>query len=933
LYLTDIKKGVVTIYLWNKDICIENDQGENITDALKAVLLNNSFSVASHNEFYMNYANSEEICICQWLYTLEEGNEKFTMKPFLSRKTELYFPESGPLTDETVKSGWSFIDVPYKGVRGKNRMERLCSYLKKQFIYAMAYIYSNKTEDKLLVINNSHNPIPMRVWVNGKIVFAGYANNLVRREECIVTLQEGGNIILVERSMIPQNKMKDMFMDTGFSMIFRSLTYFLPIRKDNDLLDGNMICSIADSVRFIQQKCIYEDNEIIQFYLLPKKPEDDRKSETYEVCVQDSQMKVLYSASILLCEVCTIKLSSHPKGVLKIQISKGNREVISEYILFGTVSNYLNEMTNKQQISQIQELTDILDMSKGGVRGTIYPIDSNVYHYVFKNLYELEKSPNTITPYRKDVERDGKDETESNYHIETVMTHNQGSVQSYGVYVPKGFDRDRWYPLVIQYAACYGRYPIPGLNGEFAGSCFKNALYEDVIVLVIPCIYDKFILYDELVFLDIYKKVIAEYKILPGKISLVGFCGSAGPCMQLLYHYPHLFSSAALIAPYINDELLERKLILNIKDMPIYFILNPAKGLFLPELYYLSIFKNADIYICNGFEHEEVFTYFMSESLIKALTKAQKPEFCEQVDFTADIPISTQKDWVKIMKTYNNSAPAAVTVKAEWGDDTDSLKDKSEHKKKICIISENVKALQLLIDRRQLNLDNRVELWVNGRVKKIVVEEYMQLEIMLTGSNWIYQWIPIERERFYDRYYDCTINIRDLGIKSIYTKPCVIVTNLDKSQQNCQDEERLNKEILDDIFILLQMQNTSQASIKIVDGSKKHEINGQLNVIHVFQTDMIPQNTKEDIKAAFGINIEESGIMDNKTWYKGDVFIILLGKSGHELYIVYSTTEALIELKSLLMGFCESRLLYENQILWNNGKYVESDRTTIYRKG
>lgn len=599
--------------VWN-DCEIRNCFGDDLGPGLRRIFMDNSFNVASNNEFYINYNGNEPAKINQWLCTLENKEALFSCFPVLCEKEGLIFPTDAKLTAE-AENRWCFIDNPGSGKRSKNRLERLCSYHKPQLLYAAAQIFSKDDSEKIYFVNNGHNPIPMKIWVNGRLIFSCYKENLIRRSEGIVRLKKGTNLILVEREIIPQHKIKDMFMDTNFTFTLYPVSYLLGAEMGRSFLKKEMFDDIGNMVDIITQKKIFEPGEVIPYYITQH---NNDPVQEYEVQVLDANgIEVYYGHSETALQA-ELVLKTDLCGVFRINIKKEGRVSAVEYIFIGDINDI---GFTKADYERARDLLHIFDFSKNVVRNSIYPIDKNVYHHIFENLYFLSAL---------------NDDRRGYFFLDFIETRDQGRKRSFGVLLPKGYNKEKKYPLIVEYTAGYGDYAIPGLNGGYPEYCLRNNRYEKAVVAFIACDYEYINIYELMAMGDICNYLTETYAIDRQRISIMGFCGSTNSCMRLLLTYRGIFSSALFLSPYIDEETLKEMEKPESEAMCPYLVLNPSTGLFLPGTAYADYYQS-EVTVAPGLEHEELFSLYNNEYLLSFLTERMKMKRNLQISLSEQI--------------------------------------------------------------------------------------------------------------------------------------------------------------------------------------------------------------------------------------------------------------------------------------------------------
>lgn len=581
-----------------------NQNEEDITETINRLLFGNSWVTAKNNECFICHGNAPSIQVNRWIYTIEEGSKAEGIYPVLGKQEKPLKETSVNLVEEDAKTSWCYLSGIEQINALKNRPERLVMYHSFQYIYSMSVILSKTTEDKVMVVNNSHNPLPMKIWLNGQLVFASFLENRMRRQESIIRLNPGCNVFLVERTIEPKQKIKDRFMDSGFSIQLHDMQtlgeeeYLLPFLKD--MKDAKPILRTL--------KVQYQVGDELSMILL--EPSGTTENQ-YEIHLVNEQGAVCGTQWMHAGNLSSILLEEGCKGILRIEVFYHSKLVAQEYIL---VEEW-QELKNRIQHCEDKEAVRLLhwiDLEKNVVRCSIYPLDCNVFHSVLGEIYEILSQQDTASTWDK----------AAGYHIHTMTTHCLGEERSYGVYLPEHYDSTKQYPLVVEYISCYGKAAIPGLNGNYQKECFQRDSFENVIVAVIPCIFEKYNPLEVLVFYEALSDLMKRYLVLENRISLIGFCGSADCCMHVIRQMQGVFSMVLLLSPYISEDVLQQWK--PDPELTVKLIINPDTGLCLSGFHYQQLISECSLHITPGLSHEEVKTMYLNPDIIQLAASCER---------------------------------------------------------------------------------------------------------------------------------------------------------------------------------------------------------------------------------------------------------------------------------------------------------------------
>jgi len=924
--------------LLDRKMTILNHEGIDLTESIRKVLARNDYTVAQNNEYYAAFSGDRPVYPDRWLCTSElAGSDwKFCAAPYLSPKELLLFPDEKKLA-EVVDSteAWFYFNPAKTGLPSKNRLELLFSYDRPKAVYGLSYVFCSEEQELLIQVNNSHNPLPMRIWVNGSLVFFSTGGYMVRRMESVFRFNKGGNVILVERIIDPRKKIKDRYMDTYFSIGLRPVKQLLENRRIEEYLDPQYLHSLGFSNTVVLERTVIHSGEAVRFMVIPRKYCSGHGNESIQVSFTNAQDEILYSVNVKYFETVSVDLAPENTGIIGITtLVSGCLEISEEcFFLIGDYRQMADDLKHKldelpkagpELRTSISRLLEIPDLRNGVVLGTLYPIDSNVSYCVFKAVRDIWRY---LSGYKQDQRIEYHD-LFPNEVIFFAKTGIYGMYKPYGVFLPKNYDKKSQYPLVIQYVAAYGIYPVPGLNGRYSGDMLYGREFGDTIVAVVPCFYDRYSDIELIGFADVIRSICTQFSVDPERISLVGFCGSASICTQVIKYLPYLFSAAALLSPYIDQSFITDSLRENTSNMEILQLSNSEKGLFPASLQYLHSFGNVDFWYTDTFEHEEFFNCFLSIKLLKKLTSRRRNRFPRKISFRSEIPSFGRAYWLRSSFAHDGqneqdgrNGRKDILVQGEIVSG-DEIKISSPFNRKVTVY----------YNRDEMGLEQQIRLIVNQSEKAVCLKGLTgRMMIDVFENSWEYQVRELSLNDFDCEYNSVDCHEHSMGIKQVYTGQYLVLT--DEMPGYFQKDYTDNLKILLDRALKNPLQEKNVRRVVSFE-TLSAEILQCNNLIFIMYPGFVPPIfNNEAAKLPYKNNeiklpleVDEKGIRYGGHDFAGCCYALVKAPNPYNqeftaLYAAFDSEAALEGLNEFLKRFDTDLLFYQDAVIFHQGGY------------
>lgn len=876
-----------------------NDMGDNLLDLFKEVLAYRSCNLDQMNDYPIIVSGDSSQYLHRWAIASEKLNlnyVKFLEKPLLSANKGILSVKDLKEHSEVEESNFFFLENFLQQSERKNYLEKLYTKTKDRLIYGLCCVYSLENSDSMLHISNSHNPLPMRVWINGTLVFYSTLHNLDRRHDILVSLRKGENLVLVERMTFAKDKLKYKFIDTFFLFSIKPLKYLLD-KKDCQYFDVSYINNKYHKLEIVSEKAIYQSEEQLRFIVLSQYVTKAVQEKEITVCITD-YLKNCMTIDANLNHIIEIPSNMFQQGILKVTVELKAEPDIKAiiYVMFGEYINCVDllEEKNKKSISQmgdaLSKMKLALDFEKSQVLDTIYPLDRFVYQSLFRFYWNLLV--------------DGVRNRERRIFF-SLPDKIQYIVKLGQISLPEGYSSGKRYPLVLKVVASYGYFPINGLTGEYFNE-WSECNNTDAIIVSIPFIPEKYSDFDLILMADTITMIIGKYPIDTTKICLISICKSAHICLDFINYFPDVCTALALIQPNMEEHILE-----NYKNTcytKIIQLNNIEESLFLHNISWQHKIEFEDFWFDSGFEHEEFSNVYDSPKLMHKLLEFQKIEYPKRVLFRTDKPMFCRTYWIELVEKQHPNKEMSVDAECV-------------NFENINIKTSNVAIVSLYIDRIAMKLNRILDININGCHKQVHIKDYGKINLSIQGSKVECEFVTYNKVGFKRYYTNPFYSRKNCGIIEVFLNEYEIVT--------VQDKIMTQNDLVDNLYIYLDylMDDTllkyrGKRLYAMNDNGSSLEKKNTIYVLHPILSKEF-QFTYKKIQCL----LKKECMMIGSKVYTGSFFAIIKTSSSDEgerniVYVVYSSESVLKELNEFLSGIKTDTRFYEDVIIYDNGNYI-----------
>ncbi len=475
------------------------------------------------------------------------------------------------------------------------------SKTEEKYIYALNCVIANKEAERLIHISTMM-PMPLRLWINGELVFADTIAFIQKNHILSYRFRKGINTILVEKPLCAWNRRLHM-TPKYFSISIRPKDTVINNEFAYEVNESSILAKYLEQYTIIPNKLFYEINEPIQLFVTS----NNSASKKIDISLSSSFEDIYIDVACNTGNIISIPTNSSLCGVIKISVGKQ-----SSFVFMGCYSEYIVQLKEKIKYIDTKELdvysllfnADILDASRGLVVNAIEPIHSYYSQPVLKKLFALEN-------YFR-------------YHeLSNALVNGFIALESpidrvpfaCCLELPNDYDKGKLYPLVVHlnFDDSLTRIPTNPIR-------VLKTDNSDIVSLTLcgrgDYINDYINSYEIIYSI---REIIKSYKIDSDRVSLVGLCTGGRRGFELINKYRNIFSAmfsfaSTSISSQETTRIVPMIQLCNIDDM----FYNGATVLSRT----VNTVKNT--FSISGFEHEELIDYYCHSGIVKLITPYQR---------------------------------------------------------------------------------------------------------------------------------------------------------------------------------------------------------------------------------------------------------------------------------------------------------------------
>lgn len=858
--------------------------------------------IAGICHYPITFEGDGPVMLNRWIVTgeLAKGRGTEGIEPHLSTDAEILLDHELAFSpQEKLEHNWRYFisnhqDTFYQAVYP----EPLFTNDEPKYLYLLCVVYS-KVEQHVLI--SVVHPVPLRAWINGRLVITGGAEYNVSPYLFSFKLKQGYNIVLVERI---RN------IDYHFTMFLTPRRYLLNWAYQS-FFDKKFFKLLDNTYYIIPGKAIFSPEEKPTMVILPRKFDDEAK-EPVNVNVFNTQGSLMVSFHAFTSEMITLEFDDSVTGVLKVEVehAKNKLKRAETYFFKGDFEQAKQQLFEKAGqrndcsellIHTFQELTRIPEICEKLCDHS----EIHLHNPMFKKYSEFENYLQTPDgPVPKTLFQVFRDD---------VMLFKNESIDdgflAYSIFLPPRYRPEKSYPLLLslQYGHACSTYPR-------VINYIGNRQFQEVIILNISGrggLNRDYI--NDLNFIDIIQEVVKNYHIDRERIYIVGSCTGALKAFSLALRKPDLFAGVVSFngTPRLDLKNPDYEYLKNISNTTIYSINLVEDNMFnhIRVIRTLKYLRKVKAWSFQGIPHDEFDELFNNQKVAKKVIQERRVKYPKSLFFTIHEPVYNKSYWLKaeLISDLNSQAVIAAEIIS---------------KNKIKVDLENIDRCSLLLDKRAMGLNDRIELWINGFSHWVQISEYAEISINAQNPLMSIQTAVLSAQSFAEAYHSIGNDPGLLGIKEVYFTKCVII-KADYFQEKATA-------FIKDLFHLLQRplkERIRNYKYNLVLENEITDANlAESNFVTVIDSRNISPFQQKVLDCMVNCKTDSSGINYHGKEFQGEYFALIkyINPSNHERYglsIIYNTENLGEEIMSFVNSYDTNPLFYSDAVIYHEGRY------------
>lgn len=858
----------------------------------------------------------DKACVLnRWLVKSELATDfmEDSIEPHLLPEGDLLMPhEFGGSSKEKPESNWRYyISGELYAFYKYNAHHKLFSNNENKYLYFVNSVYCTKEQD-IVVHLHTLQPTPIKIWINGNLVFSSNPYYVIEKAFFMYRFKEGQNTILVERLSWSKDKMPPMGLDT-FAIDLKPYSLVVDEDFNNGFLDDKFSWDIYNTYRIVPDRTVFDKDHGISLVVLPKYFKEGNEEEV-RVSVINSKGEVVSSCDTSISKKIYLRLDRDIKGALLVKVQGINESKSSViYIYRGNFEEETSRLVRLAEergdlsediINTLKGLRAIPDVGTNLIKGYVEFINDIMFEQILQKYYEFEKF--FYSPVGKE-----KKQIFDVFDSSVMMFKNLGIDDTfipYSIYLPKDYSCEKDYPLMVYLMFGYG-----GSTYDDPPIFVNQGDFSDAIALCISArgtLNNDYI--HEVNVVKIISEVAKRFNIGRKNIFVTGICNGAIRSINLAMRFPDLFSAVGSFGGTARLELKnpDYEYIKNLDNTMLYSFCNADDFTFNSAriLYSLKHFKNYKNWIFHNLAHNEYQDLLSSEKLMKEVIKEKRISYPKSIRYKTYEPIYNKAYWAKIEYIEDLSRTASIEAQIK-------------NENTIDIKTDNIRSFSILIDRDSMGLNRDVQLYVNGMDLKLCIDKFSKNIVVIEDESLKYEDITLSEDSFAKEYDYIGVDENLMGIKHLYFKKCTIV----KPDSFNNSKNALAKKLPAILQSPLKEKNLNYTYNMVCESEADKYLLSQGNFIYVVDLNKVYPGF-EALWKDTELEFDKHQINYRKNNFTGDYFALVKCKnpynnSNHALFVIYNSDRAGEELMNFLNTFDVNSLFYSEAVVYNNGNY------------
>lgn len=831
-----------------------------------------------------------------------DGRPIWDTQPYLNTRGEIILPFRLAFhSAEEIELNWRFyISTMVERFQEVNTPNNLFSIEPNKYVYALNNVYCEQEKDILINII-TFMPAPLRVWINGELVFTGTFDYLLKDYFFIFKFKEGSNTVLVESPLLLTIPLSNQ----EFIIKLNPLDDLLVNHRKYDLIDSELVECLKQDFSIFPEKVFYLPDETINFIVLPQY--FNSKEEPITVKVYNPQGEVIKWINAFTSRKLSIQLDMPLYGVLCIKVENARENSSLVYVYFGDLLGQtdllLQQAEQRQDVNKAATRTimELLQIPKAFKAINQY-VTGDIYYKLLEKIAQFQlymDSPDVSVP------KTHQEIFGSNYMIFDRKS-TEDSYFAYNVHLPEGYNAARKYPLVIYFHDAQVRhYPV---ELPWVGrSSFTEAIIIDVIGI------GRINYVDDIQIVQKINEFIGLYPIDRERIYGIAYCIGTYKAYRIAFEVPDLFAG---IASLVGDMRLdvnhpEYEYLANIENTMVYGLCNTEDWFFNSsrKLSFLKRLNKSKSWMISGFMHNEFNSLNNSKTLFQKLVNEKRERIPQIINFVVLEPGYNKSFWLKV--DYIEDLHIQAQIKAEI---------RFSHL--IEISTNNITRFSILLNTKEMKLNQEVELVINNKRQTIFLSEYsLVLVSVQTDHSFILDITPLSLQNFNQAYDSIGVDDALLGIKQLYIKKCTIVKP-DRRKENVSSFGTklayLLQNPMKDRYIFYKYEAIFEKDLELSNGASG-------NLVYIIDLRSKSQS-QEKLLNSLELKMDASGMRYQNEQINGDFFTFIkcdnpLYKDQYILIVAFNSDSLENEIIQLMNSFDSNPIFFYDALLFHKGKY------------
>ncbi|WP_315911000.1 hypothetical protein [Xylanibacillus composti] len=862
-------------------------------------------------------SGEEPIALNRWLIKKVQNHhpEQLDAEPAIDPKARVLLPwEQVMLQRDEVESNWRF----YISERADRYLEvnepfaLFSQHDESSYMYACCSVHC--LQDREMLVNLiCYYPSPVRVWINGRLVFTSHAEYVNREVHARVPFHEGFNTILVECPL----HLDRQLTCREFIIKLNPFERLTDLRKQNELVDQAWLEQLKHAYHIIVDShavCKNDDQvPVLKGMAQPMCFSPESLEKSLELHLWDAQGQCLAREQVQAMHPFRLSFPQDAQGFYRITLTESvsHRTVAETHCCMGHIADAVEMLrerirTRKDCNETVLESLRGLAAVPSLLQGMNQYVPADWMEQNLKLFYEASVYAGSADQI---LQVQMQDVFPERYSIMLPKSIDSGEL-IYTVHLPEQYDSSRLYPVVFYFHDAQGRkYPLPLPWMQWART--SEAIVVDMVGI------SRLHFADDIQVVRMIQTILGTLPADRDRIYGIGFCTGGPKTYRIGFLVPHLFAALASIVgdPRIDADQPEYEFFDNLEHTAVLAVCGVENWFFnsMRKADFVERLPKGETWMIHGFIHNECSALFNSRPLFHRLLEATRTPLPKSVKYVLIDPAFNHSYWIDEVRAIDFNHKH-VSVQAQI-----------VSREKIIVRTVNVKQCRLLLAQEEMELDCDLTLLLNGREHTVkLTDAYSALSIACTDTgnlseqHWELWQQPLTRTDFKNMTDRIVVEDDLLGIKKAYVRNCTVV-----KPDRMEDPRRrfhmklayLLQNPFRDRYIAYNLESCSPqewadserdspAYVHLLDMRNLHD--GHKQLLH-----------------RLGIHATSDEMICYNRTYKGEYAAVLWVENdpSDQLLVAYNSDSAGEALLDLWNTFDENPLFYQTSILWHDGRW------------